>query len=359
MTGVAARYIARTWLSLFLLCQAGFLVIYLLIDFMEKLGRFNRLGASGSSVIKFFIYKLPEMLGQTIPFAVLMATLLALGLLSRNSELTALRSCGFSIFRIVTPILLLGALLSSLMLVNAELVVPASYQRMEYIEKVEIRKHGIDTFFRKNNIWFRSNDLILQARIFDPQTQILQGLTIWELSPEMQPLKRYDAEQAVHVEGGWELQQVQVRSFVGQITVSNATRLVLPIMLKVDDLRILDNNADNLSFAKLHDYATSLEKGGYPASRFRTMMHSKLAMPCGAFVMVVLGIPFALKTGRSSGAAKGVAAGVAIGFIYFVTNAIIQSFGKSGLLPPFVAAWGANLIFVLIGIWLAMTVRQQ
>jgi lipopolysaccharide export system permease protein len=89
------------------------------------------------------------------------------------------------------------------------------------------------------------------------------------------------------------------------------------------------------------------------------MMHAKLALPFGAFVMVVLGIPFALKTGRSSGVAMGIGAGVAIGFAYFIINAAVQSYGRSGVLPPFVAAWGANVIFVLSGIWLSMTVKQQ
>jgi lipopolysaccharide export system permease protein len=359
MFGVVDRYLAATWLRLFLLCQGGFLSIYLVLDFIEKFGRFSKAGGSFTDILQFFLYKLPEMIGQTMPFSVLMATLLALGMLSRSSELTALRSCGLSIPRIVAPLLVLGLFCSLLLLVNAEFVVPKSYQQMEHIEKVVIRKQGINTFFRLNNIWFRSNNLILQAALFEPATRTLKGVTVWDLSADMQPLRRLDAEKAVYGEQGWELVTVRERRFSGRGGVTSTARLPVPLTLKVDDLRILDNNADNFSFRKLRKYAVSLEQGGYAAGRYRTMMHAKLALPFGAFVMVVLGIPFALKTGRASGVAMGIGAGVAIGFAYFIINAAIQSYGRSEVLPPFVAAWGANVVFVLAGIWLAMTVKQQ
>ena len=357
--GIISRYVATIWLRLFLLCQGGFLAVYLILDFMEKLGRFLKAGATFLLILRFFFFKIPEMVGQTMPFAVLMATLLALGMLSRSSELTALRSCGRSIPQVVTPILLLGMTCSGLMLFNAEFVVPDSYRRMEHIEKVLIRKQSVNTFFRLNNIWFRSDNRILQAKLFDPQTATLKSVVIWELSREMEPIMRLDAEKAVYVAGEWRLEKVVQRSFAGRGGVQRLPAVSVPLALKVDDLRVLDNNADNFSFRQLREYARSLERGGYAAGRYLTMMHAKIAMPFSGVVMVLLGIPFALKTGRSGGVAMGIGAGVAIGFAYFIINAAVQSYGRSGVLPPFVAAWGANLVFVLSGIWLSMTVKQQ
>lgn len=356
---IISRYVATIWLRLFLLCQGGFLAVYLILDFMEKLGRFLKAGATFPLILRFFLFKIPEMIGQTMPFAVLMATLLALGLLSRSSELTALRSCGRSIPQIVTPILLLGMVCSGLMLFNAEFVVPDSYRRMEHIEKVLIRKQSTNTFFRLNNIWFRSDNRILQAKLFDPQTATLKSVVVWELSREMEPVLRMDAEKAVYVAGEWRLEKVSRRSFAGRGSVQQLAVISVPLALKVDDLRVLDNNADNFSFRQLREYARSLERGGYAAGRYLTMMHAKIAVPFSGVVMVLLGIPFALKTGRSGGVAMGIGAGVAIGFAYFIINAAVQSYGRSGVLPPFVAAWGANLVFVLSGIWLSMTVKQQ
>ena len=356
---IISRYIAISWIKLFMLCQGGFLAIYLIVDFMEKLGRFSRAGAGFSQIARFFLFKTPEMIGQTISFAMLMATLLTLGMLSRSSEVTALRSCGRSIPQLVTPILLLAVVCSSFMLVNAELIVPDSYRRMEYVEKVLIRKEGTDTFFRLNNIWFRSEQHILQANVFDPETKTLKGVTVWELSSDMEPLQRLDAELAKPDQHGWLLEKVTNRTFAKDNKIVKLAEVTIPLTLKVEDLRILDNNAANLSYKQLQSYAKSLEKGGYPANRWLTMMHMKLASPFGGIIMVLLGIPFALKTGRSAGVAKGIGASVAIGFTYFMISAVIQSYGRTGLLPPIIAAWGANIVFTMLAIWLAMTVKQQ
>jgi lipopolysaccharide export system permease protein len=73
--------------------------------------------------------------------------------------------------------------------------------------------------------------------------------------------------------------------------------------------------------------------------------------------MVLLGIPFALRNIRSGGTAMGIGVSIAIGFLFFVINAVLLSYGSSGVLPPVIAAWGANILFMLGGIWLSMTVK--
>jgi lipopolysaccharide export system permease protein len=357
---ILSRYIAAAWLRLFALCQASFLAIYLVIDMMERFPRFLRAGGEPADILSYFFFKLPEMVGQTATFSVLMATLLTLGLLSRNSEVVAMRSCGVSLLRISMPMLSMSLVFCLLLLLNAEMVVPQSSEKMDQVERVKIRKQGSNAVFKLNNIWFRSDDRILQAQLFEPETRTLKGVTVWTLDSAMNPVSRIDAETAVYDDGRWLLKDVSVKSFAGGVnfTAKKQRTMEMVLKLKVDDLRELGKNYDNLSFITLRDYAESLQRGGYQAYRYLTMMHSKLSAPFAAFVMVILGIPFALRNSRSGGIAMGIGASVAIGFAFFVVNAVLLSYGRSGVLPPLLAAWGANFIFVLGGIWLAMTVKD-
>jgi len=176
----------------------------------------------------------------------------------------------------------------------------------------------------------------------------------------MNPLGRIDAESAGFGNDGWTLKNAVLKDFNkgGGFTMRTVPSMDIAFKLKVDDLKVLDNNADNLSYRKLKEYADNLRRGGYQAFRYLTMMHTKLSAPFSAFVMVILGIPFALRNSRSGGIALGIGASVAIGFAYFVVNAVLLSYGRSGVLPPLVAAWGANFLFVLGGIWLAMTAKN-
>ncbi|MBI2353509.1 MAG: LPS export ABC transporter permease LptG [Deltaproteobacteria bacterium] len=354
------RYIAAAWLRLFALCLGSFVSVYLVLDMMDKIPRFIRAGGAAGDILSFFACKLPEIIGQTASFAILMTTLLTLGIFSRNSEVIAMRSCGVSLLRISLPMLALGLAASFVLLANAELVVPRSFERMEYIERVIIKKQNINAFFKRNNIWFRSDSMILQAQMFEPQAKMLKGVIIWTLDTTMNPLVRIDAEAAQFRDGRWTLLRPLQKDFSQGhgFSLSSAPTMDIALNLKIDDLRVLDNNADNLSFRKLKEYADNLRSGGYQAHRYLTMMHAKLSAPFAAFVMVILGIPFALRNSRSGGIALGIGASIGIGFAYFVVNALLLSYGRNGVLPPLVAAWGANLIFVLGGIWLAMTVRD-
>lgn len=357
---ILSRYIAVTWLRLLALCLGSFVSIYLVLDMMEKIPRFIRAGGTFTDIFYFFINKLPEMVGQTTPFSILMATLLTLGLLSRNSEITAMRSCGISLLSISLPMLALGLAGSLLLLINAEFIVPKSYERMEYIERIKIKKQGANAVFKLNNIWFRTDTLILQAQAFDPQKQMLKGVTVWTLDGYLNPLSRIDADRAEFKDDRWTLMQMEVKDFskgagYGSTVVPS---MEIAIKLKVDDLKVLDNNADNLSYSKLREYAENLRRGGYQAFRHLTMMHAKLSSPFAAFVMVILGIPFALKNSRSGGIALGIGASVGIGFAYFVVNAVLLSYGRSGVLPALAAAWGANILFCAGGVWLSMTVKR-
>lgn len=357
---IISRYIGLTWLRLLLLCQGSFVAIYLVLDMMEKIPRFLRAGGALADILRFFVWKLPEMVGQTAAFSVLMATLLTLGLLSRNSEIIAMRSCGVSLPTIAKPMLGMGLLFSLLLLVNAELVVPRSFERMERIERVDIKKQGVNAVFKRNNIWFRSDNMILQARFFDPQAKSLRGVIVWTLDSSMNPLNRIDAESAVFRDGRWSLQKVELKDFSrgAGFVRHTAPSMDIALNLKIDDLRVLGNNADNLTYRKLKEYAENLQNGGYQAFRYLTMMHTKLSAPFSAFVMVILGIPFALRNSRSGGMALGIGASVGIGFAFFVVNAVLLSYGRSGVLPPVVAAWGANVIFVMSSVWMGMSVRS-
>jgi lipopolysaccharide export system permease protein len=270
-----------------------------------------------------------------------------------------MRSCGISLLRISLPMLALGFVASMALLINAELILPHSYARTEFIEKVKIKKTGDRVAFKRNNIWFRSKSMILQARLFDPTTRTLSGVVVWSVDTAMNPVSRIDADTAVYRDGRWILYAVNSKNFLtgSGYEPHSAQSMPLDLKLKIEDLQVLDGDADNMSIRALNEYAENLKQGGYQAYRYLTLMHTKIASPFAAVIMVLIGIPFALRNSRSGGIAMGIGASIGIGFAYFVVNAVLLSYGRSGVLTPMLAAWGANILFMSGGIWMSMTVK--
>jgi lipopolysaccharide export system permease protein len=354
------RYLLILFGRLFCLCLGSFTAIYLVIDFLEKYRRFSRADASLSHMLLFFGWEIPGIINQTAPLAVLMATVLTIGTLARTSELVAMQSAGISLPRIAAPLVACSIAISLLLLAGSELLLPTAAEQLTYTEQVLIARKPPSAAFRQDNIWYRDDTFILRARKFDPDRQTLSGITVWRVSADFLPLQRLDAVSGQLVAAGWELRDVVTRDIVGGgiSGTSGTPRLVLPLDLRPADLKAVKNYAENLSFSRLRQYVAKLRESGYDASRYETLMHARLAQPFAALVMAGLGIPFALRSHRSSGIARGVGLSMALGFAYFVTNAICIALGQSTALPAPLAGWAANLAFLALGGWLTLKPRH-
>lgn len=357
---ILTRYILGIFFRLLALCTGAFTALYLIIDFIEKIRRFTRAKADISSIGTFFLCKTPTIISELMPLSILLATLLTMGTLSRSQELTAMRSCGMSLKKIAGP-LLLSAFAASLLLLGArETVIPRLYQQVRYIEDVQLKKIDSATFFRQNNIWYREGNFVVQAKVFDPATRLLKGITLWEIGGEGTS-RRIDALDGGRTPGGWALKNVTVREFSGASLerTSRLESLTVPLKLGIDDLKKVAKDAEDMGFIELRRYCAKLSRGGFDATRYRADMHAKLAGPFGCLVMACLGVPFSLRGTRSGGTAFGIAQSLGIGFAYLVVSAVFLSFGHNGILPPAISAWAANILFTLAGAWLALTMEVR
>ena len=88
----------------------------------------------------FFLLKLPFFINHVAPVAVLVSSLVTLGILNRNRELTAIRSSGIMLYHICYPIVIWGLIVSGAVFINNEFVVPSTEKK-----KIEIK----DRLFRE------------------------------------------------------------------------------------------------------------------------------------------------------------------------------------------------------------------
>jgi len=355
------RYVIREYLKIFALSLSSLILIYIVVLFFQKMNLFNRFQAPFYLMFEYLLYKLPDATFQwTIPYAALLSTLLTLGTFSRYSEITAFKAGGISLYRITLPLIFIVLVISFLSFLGNDYVVPFTNQRTRYLLDVKVRKEPPASFFKNYKIWYRSDHRIFNIQLLDPKQKALKGLTLYEFDDQFRCIRRVDANEARWVDKKWRFYEGAVRQFdaSGSVRTTPFEAMDFPMKEDWESFQNSESDSDEMNYAELRTYIQKIQASGYDASRYLVDLYSKLSYPLLNVIMVLIGIPFALKTGRSGGVALSIGVSIMIGFIYGIVFYVFISFGKSGVLPPILACWIPTLLFSLAGIFTLMSLRQ-
>jgi lipopolysaccharide export system permease protein len=357
---IITRYLAREFAQNFFLGLGAFSAIYLTVEFFERINVFLYNHATWPMMGSYFLNKFPSILFQVAPAAVLLSSIITLGMMSRHNEVMAMKSGGVNLWSLVHPILGVVALIFFALLGLNELVVPAANQNARAIRDLIIDKKTPVAAFKQSQIWIHGQQTIYNIQLYHPGRNSLEGLTLYRFSPEFELIERVDARRAQWEGGKWVLSGVSVTDFTakGLPVRRNYQELVLSLPETPHDFQIAEKNPEEMNYRELRDYVGKIERDGYNSAKYRTAMYAAISFPFISVIMAFLGIPLALRKERSAGMALGIGYCILISFFYLVVYSFILELGKGGTLPAFLAAWLGNFIFALAGIYLLLSVRH-
>jgi len=355
------QYVVREYLKIFGLTLSSLTLIYVIVLFFQKVDTFIKYRAPFVLIFEYLLYKVPEAAFQwTLPYAVLLATLLSLGMLSRHSEITAMKAGGISLYRITLPLLFIAFLLSFFSFLGNEHLVPLTNQKVRYLLDVKVKREAPSSFFKNYKIWYHSDHRIFNIQLLDPEKKILKGFTLYQFDNQFRCIQRIDAREVKWEGGKWWLSDGAVRDFdkSGSIRTTRFEEMEYALQEHWESFQTIERRSGEMSYTELRHYIRKIQASGYDATRYLVDLYSKYSYPLLNLIMVLIGVPFALKTGRSGGVALSIGISVLIGFAYGVTFYIFLSFGKSGVLSPLLSSWTPTLLFGLAGIFTLMSIRQ-
>lgn len=355
---VLEKYILSEFIKLLIMAVAAFILLFVVVDVFENMDDLmeNRVPL-GQSVV-FFLYKIPFFIGQVSPIAVLLAVLLSLGLLAKHNEVTAIKAGGVRLVKVLIPLLAAGAVISAGMILMNETVTPAALKKADSFRAVWLE--GVKGSYGRQGLWVKDDTGIFNIRQMDLKANEIRGITFYELSKGFAATRRVRARLASWKDGAWVTPEATVWVFKdkGIVSKSVETDFVLPGPGGPMELASVESGHSNMGFFELSRYIRDLEEDGYDTRKYRIDLYGKLTFPLVNLIMVLVGVPFALKTGRHSGIAAGVGLSVLIAFSYWVIFAITKSLGANGILPPFFSALFPDVLFAAIGVLMYGHVRQ-
>lgn len=350
------KYITREYLKFYLLILISFTVIFLVVDFFDRLPRLMRSGANWQEMMTYFSLRLPYLIILTSPVVVLLAGLFLMNELSAHSESIAIRSAGISIVRMVSPLFLVGFVISLMILVMGEYVLPWAEAKRNYVYKVQIKNQKIEDKKMRSNIYYQGSDNNLYfIGFFDGYRNNLKTIDISNLDTETGELhSKIIADRATWNDSVWFFENCYVRTFDNGVPVSSEhykSKSFEFIDVTPADFVKSAKDPMSMNFFELKEYIERLKKVGEKHHKETTELYYKLAFPLANMIILLFCIPLVSTSSRSKGRGIIFAFGLFICFIYLMVLRLAQSLGHSGVIAPTISAIGPHIIFLLIGLF--------
>jgi lipopolysaccharide export system permease protein len=321
------------------------------VDLFEKLARFLEAQVSPGLIVRYYLFRLPKILIEALPVAVLLACLLGLGGLAKNNEVLAMKMGHLGSLRIALPCIGVGLAASLFAWITVEYIAPPASERALNIERTQVRRLPAHRITRDSDIWYRAqDDRFVHISLIETQSGLIRGMSIFELSPGFDLLRRIDAGEASWGPDGWSLRNgYQMELNKNPIRITPFKELGLALKERPEEFARVARSPEEMSYAQLRAYIDRLVKSGVSATRYMVDLHAKVSTTLVSLIMAVLGASFGLRTGRA-GVMVWVAACIPMGFVYYVILVLGISLGRGGALPPLVAAWLPNVVFAAAGV---------
>lgn len=351
------RYLAGTFVQNILLAV---LALTTLFTFQALIGDILHHSYPAEKVVVYHLLNLPQIIVQMIPPGVLLATVLTLSGLNRTAELTACFSIGVGIRRIMALLLSIVFILSCLVLVLEDRVLPPSYKKRTVYYWREMKQRP-DFFMdiRQDKIWYRSRNLIYNLRLFDAGTNTIRGMSVYTFDDDFNLVQVMEADKAEYTRRGWRLVN-------GTVTVFNSsdpfpmtqpfTEKELLISETPKDFQEIEKEVDGLRLKELYGYVQRMRDAGADTKAYEVKLHAKISLSFIPMVMCILAVPFSTRNRREGGVAKDLGMCLSLTFFYWLFYSIGLSLGANGALPPVLAAWLPSAIFAALAA--ALIARQ-
>lgn len=356
---IADRYIAKEYLKFFLASLIVFVTLYLAVDMLSNIWQ---LKADSPTLWAYFLYEVPMIVYRMTPVSCLMATIFTVSFLSRSNELVALFSAGLSLARITMPILIVTSFIAVCSFFISDKLVPPFTRKQNYIKYVEILKQPSQYYTVKTNkIWYRSKDLIYNIKTFNPEKNMVQGLTIYYFDPTWHLAQLITASEALFEGSNWHLKDGTVTLFAEEnsFPLSQAFKdKVITLDEKPNDIQDIDNNSDIMTVAELRRYIRKNKEAALDTTRYEVAYHGKFSFAFVSFVMAFLGIPFSVSKDKSGSFALNVGICLFFVFIYWTLVSIGMSLGSHGTVAPALSAWLPNGLMLGVSVFFLLRLKK-
>ncbi len=358
--GVVDTYVLSSFLFYLALWLGAFVALAHIFIFFDLLGDYMARSITLPKVLSYHLFLTPKLVYDSAAMAVLLAVLVTFGVMSKNNEVTAMKACGVSLYRLSVPVILAAAFVSGALFLFDHYYIPQANRIQERLLS-EIKGRAPQTFLDPNRKFVNGQDprkpRIYNFKYYDQAENLMVGVNVYELAEAPFRLIRHVSAESARWEPslkGWVFQNGWSRDFAGVESKGYQTfqATTFPEMIEPPGYFLMEQKQEKqLNFQELERYIRDLQQSGFNTVRLQVQYHKKFSVPMFALVIGLLAVPFSFMTGNR-GAMAGVGASLGIALAYFALGRLFEEVGNVNQLPAVLAAWSPVAVFALTGTYM-------
>jgi lipopolysaccharide export system permease protein len=321
------------------------------LDFVETMRRAADIDdVSIGTIATISLFRVPSILEQTLPFAVLFGAMGTFLAMSRRVELIIARAAGVSAWQFLSPPICVAALIG---IAAALAFNPISADLKARCDALEAKVFGADRSRLSDSgaRWIRQRSVdgqaVIRATSSENQGLTLNGVSVFAFDSDGGFQERIEARTARLEDGYWRLSDVRV------LTPDHRPEphedFVIATNLTPAQVQQTFAASDTVSFWQLPTAIALATAAGLDANEYRLQYQTLLARPALLVAMVLIAATVSLRFARFGGIGWLILGGVGAGFVLYVATKMAEDLGTAGLVNPSAAAWSPAVVSMLIG----------
>lgn len=347
------RYIITKFMATFFIAILLIIGIVIIFDISEKIDDFVAKEAPLKAIVlDYYVNFIPYFMNMFSPLFVFITVIFFTSRLAANSEIIAILSCGISFHRMMVPYIF-SATIIALMSLGLNLYVIPRANAQRHVFEAQYTKKKAQAGERNIHYQIAPGQFVYVEQ-FSKYNKTAYKFTL-ETIEDNRLVSKLSADRAVWNEstGGWTLKKYFIREFnEGSIEdkVRCGDQLDTVISLTIKDFERKKNTVEDLDYKALKELEeVQIMRGDANVKYSQIEIHNRFSLPFSAFILTIMGVALSSRKKRG-GIGWNLAVGIALSFSYILFMKFSQMFVYTGLMPPWIAIWLPNIIFIVVAI---------
>jgi lipopolysaccharide export system permease protein len=346
------------------------IMVFTIILLMDKMLKLIELivtrGVSLSDILMLLLFLSPSFLVFTIPMSVLLSTLISFGRLSGDSEITAFKASGLSLYQLFLPVCIFSVVAYLFATVCVFYGLPWGNRGFRTtLYKIAQSKADIEIKERVFNDLF--DGLVVYVEKVPIQGEKMEGILIYD-ERDQEKTNTIFAKEGF-LSSNPKSQEVILRLFDGDIhRFDSRANIYQKIKFNTYDLKLELAKAFTAIDRKLKDKEMSIDEirgkmegrkqKGEDTTSLDVELHKRYAFPFACIVFALIGVPLGIQP-RRSGRSYGFVFSILLLLAYYISLTGSEILALRGTVPSYMAGWAPNAIFGTFGIYLLIKTAKE